>query len=87
MTQQPEQTPTPLLLTETEASKILGFSVRTLQGWRYRGGGPRFVRVSNACIRYRRQDLTAWVEARLRWSTSDDGTGTAPCDNGGRPWA
>jgi predicted DNA-binding transcriptional regulator AlpA len=73
------QRPTPtrpeeaLLLTETEAAKILGFSVRTLQGWRYRGGGPRFVRISRTCVRYRRQDLEAWIEECLRVSTSDDG--------------
>ena len=65
------------LLTESEAARILGFSIRTLQGWRYRGGGPRFVRVSRGCIRYRREDLEAWIEERLRWSTSDDGSSTS----------
>ena len=64
-----------ILLTETEAAKILGFSIRTLQNWRYRGGGPRFVRVSRTCVRYRRQDLEAWIEESLRISTSDDGSG------------
>ena len=75
------------LLTEKEAAKLLGFSVRTLQGWRYRGGGPRFVRVSRGCVRYRRQDLDEWVESRLRWSTSDDGTQVEPAEEGAGPWA
>ncbi len=65
------------LLTETEAAQILKFSVRTLQNWRCRGGGPRFVKVSRGCIRYRLEDLDAWVESCLRWSTSDEGSGAA----------
>ena len=65
--------PSPLLLTETEAANILGFSIRTLQKWRSQGGGPRFVRVSARAIRYRRTDLDQWIESRLRLSTSDHG--------------
>ncbi len=72
----PQGTAAIQLLTETEAAKVLGFSVRTLQGWRCRGGGPRFVRISRGCIRYRREDLDGWVVSRLRWSTSDDGSET-----------
>lgn len=76
------------LLTEKEAAKILGFSIRTLQNWRHRGGGPRFVRVSKGCIRYRREDLEAWVEERLRWSTSDDGQGPRHSSSEeGSPWS
>ena len=63
----------PLLLAEKEAAKILGFSERTLQKWRNLGGGPRFVRVSRRAIRYRQVDLDAWIESRLRNSTSDSG--------------
>jgi len=75
------------LLTEKEAAKVLGFSVRTLQGWRYRGGGPRFVRISKGCIRYRQEDLNHWVESRLRWSTSDDGRdASSSSEAGGSPW-
>lgn len=61
------------LLTEKQAGKRLGFSPRTLQKWRWTGGGPRFVQVSARCVRYRRCDLDAWVEERLRTSTSDQG--------------
>ena len=69
---------TSILLTEGEAAQILGFSVRTLQGWRYKGGGPDFVEVSRCCVRYRRQDLDEWVRQRLRRSTSDDGSRRVP---------
>jgi len=63
------------LLTEKQTSRLLGFSVRTLQAWRVRGGGPRFVKVSARCVRYRQSDLDRWIEERLRTSTSDQGVG------------
>ena len=34
------------LINEEVAARFLGFGVRALQGWRYRGGGPRYCRVS-----------------------------------------
>lgn len=58
------------LVCEKEAAAILGYTVRALQNWRLRGGGPLFVKVSARSIRYRRRDLNAWVEARLRTNTS-----------------
>ena len=59
-----------VLLTEAEAAEFLQVSPRTLQGWRYNGGGPRFVRISRRIIRYRRQDLLDWIEKRTVASTS-----------------
>ena len=61
------------LITENEAAAFLGYSVRALQNWRVRGGGPEFVRVSQRSIRYRRRDLKAWADSKLRSSTSDTG--------------
>ena len=61
------------LLTEIDTAKLLGVSARTLQTWRYRGGGPQYVRISRTCVRYRREDLAEWIRDRLRRSTSDDG--------------
>ena len=58
------------LLDEGKAAVALDVSPRALQAWRQRGGGPTFVRVSSRCIRYRRRDLVAWAEARLRSSTA-----------------
>ena len=61
------------LLTEKQTSRLMGFSVRTLQACRVRGGGPRFVKISARCVRYRQDDLDSWVADRLRRSTSDRG--------------
>jgi predicted DNA-binding transcriptional regulator AlpA len=54
-----------LLLRTREAAKLLGMSPRALDAWRSAGRGPRFVRVSARCVRYRRRDLEEWAEARL----------------------
>ena len=61
------------LIDEHAAAAFLSLTIRTLQGWRYRGDGPRYVRVSARCIRYRRADLRDWANTRLRTSTSDPG--------------
>ena len=66
------------LITEAEAANFLGFTVRCLQNWRYRGGGPVYVKPNARNVRYRRIDLRRWAEARLRTSTSDGGEGV-PC--------
>jgi len=58
------------LVNEREAASILCYSVRALQNWRHRGGGPRFVKVSSRSVRYRRCDLTKWVEDRIVSNTS-----------------
>jgi len=63
------------LVNEKEAAAFLGYTMRALQNWRLRGGGPQFVKVSARSIRYRRRDLLAWTEARLRQNTSDMGGG------------
>lgn len=50
------------LLNEVEASDLLRISVRTLQSWRCKGIGPRFIRVGRS-IRYRRGDLLDWTQS------------------------
>ena len=60
------------LLRQEEAAALIGVTARALEGWRYRGGGPKFVRISSRCVRYRRSDLMDWIENRIRASTSED---------------
>ena len=61
------------LLTERETAALLGVTDRCLQAWRYRGGGPHFVKISARCVRYRLIDLENFIESRIRTSTSDTG--------------
>ncbi len=65
------------LINETAFAEYLNLSVRTIQGFRYKGGGPRFVRISSRCVKYRRIDGREWAEARLCSSTSEKGQATA----------
>lgn len=60
------------LINETKAAEYLGYTIRALQNWRVRGGGPKFIKVSARSIRYRRRDLNAWVEAHVRNHTTQE---------------
>ena len=59
------------LLSELEAACLLGVSPRTMQAWRYRARGPRFVRLSTKSVRDRRVDLDAFVISCVRQSTRE----------------
>lgn len=49
------------LLDSESTAALLGISPRTLEGWRRRGRGPRFLRLSHRVVRYRRSDLAKWL--------------------------
>lgn len=51
------------LLDENEAATTLNVAVQTLRNWRWKGEGPRYVKVGARLVRYRRSDLAAFVEA------------------------
>lgn len=59
------------MIDEHKAADFLGYTIRALQNWRVRGGGPKFVKVSGRSIRYRRRDLIQWAEGLLVSSTSE----------------
>ncbi len=58
------------LINENEAANFTGYTIRALQGWRVKGGGPNFIKVSARSIRYRRRDLIQWAESKLAANTS-----------------
>jgi Helix-turn-helix domain len=51
------------LLNTSDAAKRLGISPRTLEGWRISGCGPRFLKVSDRCVRYSLSELMAFTES------------------------
>ena len=57
-------------LRQRAAARYIGVSERTMEGWRHRGGGPKYGLISNRIAFYRVADLDAFMEARLRTSTS-----------------
>lgn len=57
-------------LTTREAAQYLGLAVSTLNKWRCHGGGPEFLKLGRA-VRYRRDDLDRFLEARMFCSTAE----------------
>ena len=57
-------------LNENHAAEYLGVSVRTLQAWRVRGGGPRYVKIGRA-VRYQRRELAAFQQSHTVSSTTE----------------
>jgi predicted DNA-binding transcriptional regulator AlpA len=52
------------LLSERELCIWLGVSLPSLQRLRSSGAGPRFVKLTQRRIGYRRADVDAWLAAR-----------------------
>lgn len=53
------------LLREKQVAQELGLSVRALQAWRSKGVGPVYLKLGRS-VRYRREDLEAFMEAGRR---------------------
>jgi hypothetical protein len=61
------------LLSETDAARVVKLKPKAMEGMRYRGEGPAFVRLSRRCVRYRLADLMAWIdEHRVHTSARDN---------------
>jgi hypothetical protein len=65
------------LLTERQAAALLKVSVKSLQGWRSRGGGPPFLKLGR-CVRYSVAELDAFLREAVRRSSSDPGPSHKP---------
>ena len=52
------------LLTENDVARITGLSVATIRRWRLFKQGPRYLKVSGAAVRYRPEDVRAYLDAR-----------------------
>lgn len=61
----------PLLSTD-EVSPVLVILVDTLDNRRWMGSGPPFLRIGRH-VRYRRSDLEAWIDAKVRAAEADTG--------------
>lgn len=56
-------------LNQVEVAKRWGFSPRTLENWRCRGEGPRFLKIGGKVV-YRLQDVEAFEQNQLRAKTA-----------------
>ena len=57
------------MFTTKEAAQRLGLTKSTLEAWRCRGGGPDFVKMGRS-VRYRAEDLEAFLQKNVRSNTS-----------------
>jgi excisionase family DNA binding protein len=61
------------LLTTTQAARYLGLSKAFLERDRWAGAKVPFIKIGERAVRYRIQDLDAYIQSRIRRSTSDNG--------------
>jgi predicted site-specific integrase-resolvase len=74
----PDSPPPSSLLIDPDACYLpaqlaayLQVSEATLKDWRYRGGGPKHLKLKNGRIRYEGREILAWKDTIRRRTTSD----------------
>lgn len=55
----------PALVDAKKVAAYLGKPVQTLNVWRMQGKGPRFLKLENGSVRYRWEDVDAWLDAQI----------------------
>lgn len=60
------------VLNTKELAEYLNVSERTLEKYRMEGDGPRFVKLSARAVRYRVEDVEAWLNNNLRSNTYEE---------------
>lgn len=50
------------VLTEQEAAEFLAVALKTMQTWRYKQNGPRYLEPRPRVIRYLESDLILWLK-------------------------
>ncbi len=58
------------LITTPEAAEILGVQPNTMERWRLIGEGPTYRKIGRL-VKYYESDITAYIEAQSRRSTSE----------------
>src|SRR5690348_4697881 len=75
------------LLNEKDVAAITGLGLGAIRRWRCLGLGPRFVKISgpakNATVRYRAEDVDAWLKACPGGGGTNVGTGSDSDVGGG----
>ena len=68
---EPQEVPPKKPLRDTEqAAKRINTTTRWLEYQRTVGGGPKYVKLSRRCVRYRDEDLDEFIETKIIGSTS-----------------
>jgi predicted DNA-binding transcriptional regulator AlpA len=54
------------LLNERDVARITGLSLATIRRWRLLRQGPKYLKCGATAVRYKADDLAAWIESRPR---------------------
>lgn len=65
-----DATPTALYITEKELSEWINVPVKTLQRWRWQGGGPPYAKFGGN-VRYATSDILKYEKQSRHYSTSE----------------
>ncbi|MEW8023437.1 MAG: helix-turn-helix domain-containing protein [Candidatus Thiodiazotropha sp.] len=57
------------LLNTSDAAELLGITTRKLEQMRQQGNGPKFIKLSHKCVRYRIKELVEFQDANLKKNT------------------
>ena len=49
------------MLTDVDAARHLGVALQSVRNWRWKGTGPKYHRIGQRIIRYRRRDLDDFI--------------------------
>lgn len=60
------------LIKPTAVAEYLDTTPANLAQWRYKGTGPKFVKLGHRAIRYRWEDVNAWIEANTLSQSDQD---------------
>lgn len=69
------------MLTSPETATRIGVQPTTLEIWRTRGKGPKFIKLGNSKqspIRYLESEVIAWLESRVCSNTSQYPINSSP---------
>jgi predicted DNA-binding transcriptional regulator AlpA len=58
------------LLTTAELAELLNTTTNAIYSMRYRGDGPKWIRTTQTSVRYRPEDVEAWLEERAAATAS-----------------
>jgi len=68
------------LINEQEAARMLSLATSTLRAWRFQGRGPAYFRIGGKAIRYRVQDVEAYLnDSMVRPTDRQSSLGARRC--------
>lgn len=53
----------PVLLKQSMVAELTGLAESTLKKYRMTGEGPRFIKMNHRTVRYRAEDVCAWLDS------------------------